>query len=142
MKCPCHSQKLYQDCCQPYHQGSLPKKAMELMRSRYAAYALNLGSYIMETTHPHSPHFLSNTEKWLINIDSFAKKTHFENLEILDDQESPEEAYVTFAAGLKQDGKDVSFTEKSHFKKENGKWLYCEGQLVKGFLSAQQAKKL
>lgn len=128
MKCPCHSQKLYRDCCQPYHQGALPPKAVDLMRSRYAAYALSLGDYIMHTTHPKSPHFIPNQKLWLENITLFAKGTEFINLKILDQINGEHESFVTFTAFLKQQGRDASFTEKSRFKKENGRWLYLDGE--------------
>jgi SEC-C motif-containing protein len=88
------------------------------MRSRYAAYALGLTDYILTTsTQKSSPS----------EIEEFSKKTKFIGLKILDAQETS----VTFTAILSQDGHDVSFTEKSHFLKQNGKWVYVRGDLKK-----------
>src|SRR5437867_3549203 len=45
MKCPCHSGKKYSECCEPYHQGLPAPTPLALMRSRYAAYALQNAEY-------------------------------------------------------------------------------------------------
>jgi SEC-C motif domain protein len=54
--CPCHSGASYSACCKPFHERSTHPLAPELlMRSRYSAFALGLGSYLSETlaqSHP------------------------------------------------------------------------------------------
>jgi len=55
--CPCCSLREYDLCCKPFHEGVLPENALQLMRSRYAAYVLNMPDYIVATTHPASPQF-------------------------------------------------------------------------------------
>ncbi|MCB1119317.1 MAG: zinc chelation protein SecC [Chlamydiia bacterium] len=112
--CPCHSNKLYKACCQPFHEGALPQTALQLMRSRYSAYALNLPDYILATTHPDSP---QPTKESLIH---FSTTTTFAGLTILDSTETT----VTFHAHLLQQNRDASFTEKSHFEKLHGRWYY------------------
>ena len=47
--CPCCSGKSA-ICCQKYHKGLTPENALVLMRSRYSAYALGVGDYLIETT--------------------------------------------------------------------------------------------
>src|SRR5947209_133762 len=111
--CPCHSGKPYQDCCRPCHTGELPKNALALMRSRYAAYALQLADYIMQTTHPDNSSYLSDKQLWKKEILSRYKKTDFYGLKIIDFIDGPHEAYVIFTAYLKQGHHDVSFTERS-----------------------------
>src|SRR5579862_1043987 len=128
ISCPCHSGKKYQECCQPYHTGKLPENALALMRSRYAAYALQLADYIMQTTHPHNKAYLSDKERWKKEIMGRYKNTDFYDLEILEFVDGPQEAYVTFTAHLRQEGRDVSFTEKSRFLKVDGRWLYESGE--------------
>lgn len=123
-KCPCGNKKSYSDCCKRFHKGGLPNTALELMRSRYSAYALGLGRYIIETSHPQNPEYSKNTANWLKEIETFSQETQFNKLEILDFQESENEATVTFIAHLSQNKKEVSFKEKSLFKKEKGRWLY------------------
>src|SRR5687768_4399445 len=54
--CPCHSGLRYAACCGPFHRGMQEAPTPEaLMRSRYAAFALGLGEYLVRTlasTHP------------------------------------------------------------------------------------------
>lgn len=129
MKCPCYSGKQYAECCSPFHHGQNPETALQLMRSRYAAYALNLPAYIIETTHLKNPQFCSDAEQWAQQISTFALSTEFENLEILEFFENGSMATVTFRAGLARDHKDISFTETSRFERVEGKWLYYSGQI-------------
>ena len=121
--CPCHSGKKYKQCCQPYHKGILPANAMLLMRSRYSAYALEMAEYIMKTTHPANPDFLPNGAEWKESILSFCRSTHFSGLKILEFMGGENEAFVTFEAKLGE----YTMKEKSHFLKEDGKWLYESG---------------
>lgn len=121
--CPCHSGKLYADCCQPFHQGEKQITALQLMRSRYSAYALKLADYIMETTHPSNPGFMTDRKEWAKQIRQFGENTQFEGLQILHVEEGSEVSFVTFKALLK----DASFTEKSRFEKIDGRWLYHTG---------------
>jgi uncharacterized protein YchJ len=125
MLCPCGSQKEYDRCCKPFHQGNLPDNALKLMRSRYSAYALCLPDYIISTTHPQNCQFNSSYQ----DIEHFCLHTEFKNLEILDFQEKDDFATVTFTAHLFQNKKDVSFTERSEFEKINGKWFYLKGEI-------------
>lgn len=124
LTCPCFSGKKYVECCKPFHQGTLPENALQLMRSRYCAYALNLPDYIIETTHPESNLYSKNKSAWKENISQFANQTSFLNLKILDFNESGSSAIVIFTAYLSQHGKDATFTEKSYFEKKNNRWLY------------------
>lgn len=128
-KCPCHSGKTYQTCCQPYHQGALPENALLLMRSRYAAYARHLPDYIIATTHPANPAYMTDITQWKHDILAFSKATRFLGLTIHTFLDGPEEAFVLFTAHLQQNGVDTSFTEKSRFLKEGERWLYVRGCL-------------
>lgn len=130
--CPCGTQKPYQDCCQPLHEGQLPTNALELMRSRYSAYSLNLPDYIIKTTHPASPQYNENLQLWKREIIEFSQNTSFEKLEIIDFKEEGELALVAFTAYISHAGKDAAFTEASYFEKKGGKWLYLRGRTVAG----------
>ena len=127
--CPCCSQILYAECCGVFHSGNLPPTAVQLMRSRYAAYALNLPDYIIQTTHPKNPQFNSNTQAWRQSLVEFAQTFTFQKLEILDSCEDGLYATVTFKAYLMQQGRDASFAEKSEFIKRHGVWLYKDGKV-------------
>ncbi len=130
MLCPCWSGIVYEMCCQPFHLGERPDTALQLMRSRYAAYALCIPEYIIETTHPENPYFCADTASWMEKIMLFSKHTQFTGLDILDFHQTDSAATVVFFAHLKKEGKDVSFMEKSDFEKVDGKWLYRSGQVI------------
>lgn len=124
MECPCFSGKKYDKCCQVYHNGRLPPTPEALMRSRYSAYALGLADYIIDTTHYKNLAFESNRDAWKREILNFSEKTEFISLEVKEAQGDQ----VIFTAFLRQDGQDASFTERSLFKKEEGKWQYLSAE--------------
>ena len=127
MKCPCHSEKTYDSCCKPFHEGkALPKTPLELMRSRYSAYALNLCEYIIETTHPNHPDAKKDPKKSYEDIKAFCEQTEFINLKII----STSESAVTFHATLTIQGEDSSFIEESTFTRVDGRWYYLLGKLL------------
>jgi len=130
MKCSCHSQKQYTDCCKPYHQGEKPPNAQALMRSRYSAYALKNVAYIIRTTHPNNSDASTPQEQRAMQIKEFCEQTLFVGLEINDFTENAPFATVTFTASLMQNGQDASYTEKSEFEKIEGQWLYLKGMLI------------
>jgi SEC-C motif-containing protein len=97
------------------------------MRSRYSAYALGLADYIMATTHPKNPTYITNHKKWRKEILAFSNNTQFVGLDILQFVDGKEEALVAFTAHLKQQNQEASFTEESRFEKVHGRWLYLHG---------------
>ncbi|MAU08858.1 MAG: zinc chelation protein SecC [Anaerolineaceae bacterium] len=124
MTCPCHSGQSYSECCQPYHKGQEAPTPEALMRARYSAFALHDADFIMRTTHEDSPHRKEDRRLWIAEILAFATQTQFIALNILETTEDT----VTFRAGLMQNLRDSSFTEKSSFRCVKGKWLYVTGQ--------------
>ena len=132
LHCPCSSGKAYIDCCQPFHEGVLPSNALELMRSRFSAYAMQLPDYIIATTHPASSQFSENTFVWRNQILNFSKYTQFQKLTIHQFSEFENFGLVTFTAHILQNQQDATFTEKSIFEKLGKKWFYRNGQGAKG----------
>ena len=124
--CPCGSKQKYKKCCMPYHNGALAKTPLDLMRSRYSAYAVQNVKYIMKTTHESNPDFRTDQIHWENDIKEFVSNTTFEKLVILDEYDN----FVVFKAFLHSNGADVSFIEKSEFIKENGKWYYLKGEFI------------
>lgn len=121
--CPCTQERLYHNCCQPYHNYTKrPNSAEQLMRSRYSAYALNLIDYIIKTWDPSTcPHFSANETyntqwmKLIINRSWENKATH--------------EAFVDFDAFYEQEGQMHRMHEISRFTKKDGGWLYLDGKV-------------
>lgn len=129
-KCPCGSGLKYKKCCMAFHKGAKAKNALELMKSRYCAYAAGELKYIMNTTHKENKDYNEDKNEWGKSIKTFSDETDFEALTILDFVDGENEAYVTFKAKMSSGGADVSFTEKSRFLKVDGKWLYESGVIT------------
>lgn len=100
------------------------------MRSRFAAFALNLTKYIIKTTHSLNKDYTSNISSWTEDIELFTLNTKFNKLKITEVINGEKESYVTFIAFLEQNDEDVSFCEKSKFIKENDEWLYFDGIFI------------
>ena len=129
--CPCGSLKKYKKCCKPFHDKiTFPKTALELMKSRFSAFAVLIADYIIFTTHENNSDYISDLKSWNQDIMNFSKNTRFERLEILDFIEGEVESFVTFKATFFQDNTDISFIEKSRFLKVEDKWLYIDGQFI------------
>lgn len=128
-RCPCASKALYHKCCKPYHDGAPAEDALHLMRSRFAAYALGLADYIIETTHRDHPEFSKDRSAWKTSIEKFSRATNFDHLTINEFVDGEEAATVSFTAHLRQGGSDASFGEKSFFVKEDNRWLYKSGEI-------------
>lgn len=129
--CPCGSLIKYKKCCKPFQEDiKTPINALELMKSRYCAYAIEKSEYIILTTHQNNRDFNTDTKVWNNDILDFSRNTKFEKLEILEFIDGQTESFVTFKANITQNKQDVSFIEKSRFIKENGKWQYIDGEFI------------
>jgi len=128
-ECLCHSHLPYKSCCERFHQGKIPLHAVELMRSRYCAYALGLVEYIIQTTHQSHPDHQKKQALWKKELQSFCSHTRFQGLEIIHSHEEDASATVAFIAHLLQNHSPFDLIEKSFFKKEHQRWLYVKGVL-------------
>lgn len=123
--CPCHSGQPYAACCQPFHEGKQRPFPTQLMRARYAAYALGNVRFILQTEWPEPSRTAQENASQRRAIRAFCQSTQFLGLQILDDDQRDEyRATVTFHATLLQNGQDASFTEQSLFKRHQGRWFY------------------
>lgn len=123
--CPCHSGAKYKRCCGPFHGGGARAPTPEaLMRSRYAAYALGLVEYVIDTTDPDGPQASRDRRAWTKDVEGFVARTRFVGLEVLGSGSDGDAGWVQFRAGLTQGGRDASFVEKSAFVRRAGRWLY------------------
>lgn len=124
--CPCGSKKDFIQCCQPAINGSDPAPTAEaLMRSRYSAYVNEEWRYLFNSWHPQT----RPTRKSLSRSDSVSWK----NLEILnstDGQALDDKGTVEFRAIWKNaDGSQSSLHENSRFERQNGRWVYVDGDI-------------
>jgi SEC-C motif-containing protein len=100
------------------------------MRSRYAAFALGLGPYLVRTlASDHDDLALPRAE--LVRLLSDARhRQRFMGLRILHESENGDEGEVMFFARIFEKGIDVSFVELSRFVREGNAWRYTSGILV------------
>lgn len=121
MLCYCKSQKDFSVCCEPFlTHKTKPSTSQELMRSRYSAYVLGDGPYIVETTTQENRY-----ENDIALIEEYSRSVEWLGLEIISSSADMVEfkAYYRDANGISMQH------EKSLFVQENGNWLYKEGTL-------------
>ncbi|WP_294891529.1 YchJ family metal-binding protein, partial [Sulfurimonas sp. RIFOXYD2_FULL_34_21] len=79
MTCYCDSKKEFSECCEPFLKNrSKPSTTEQLMRSRYSAYVLGDGYYIVKTTVKEN-RFEDDVEL----IEEYAKSVVWLGLEVL-----------------------------------------------------------
>ncbi|MFT5684460.1 MAG: SEC-C motif-containing protein [Myxococcota bacterium] len=130
--CPCGSGRKFKKCCRVFHYGELPGHPEQLMRSRYAAYAVGEVDYILTTTHTSSPHFQADAEVWREEVRRFCQQVSFQALRVDHAEAEGDAGMVRFFATLKQGEKDASFGEESTFARVDGRWLYVAGKRYLG----------
>lgn len=131
--CPCFSGARYLACCAPLHRGEREAETPAiLMRSRYAAFALGLGPYLVRTlAKDHEDLALPRAE--LVRALSEARhRQRFMGLRILHEACDGDAGEVMFHARIFEKGIDVSFAELSQFVREGNAWRYSSGILVPG----------
>ncbi|WP_409929262.1 YchJ family protein [Bordetella genomosp. 13] len=120
--CPCGSGRAYPACCGRWHDGPGLLRAPDaesLMRSRYSAFVLDLLDYLRQTWHPDTrPADLSPNPpnlKWL----GLQVRRH--------EKQDDDHAIVEFVARCRQDGRASRLHETSRFVRQDGRWLYVDG---------------
>ncbi len=125
MKCPCGSEKEYQACCGAIHNGLRQAESpLELMKSRYSAYALGNGRYLVDTAVPENRY-----EADVELIEEHAKQTQWLSLQIVDASEENDSGMVEFKAFYDENGTVKMLHERSRFVKLDGRWFYADGKL-------------
>ena len=124
MNCPCCSGKSYEECCKPFHtKTKFPQTAEELMRSRFSAFAIPNGEYLMDTTFPakRKLHNKKDLQEWG-EINDWTK------LEIIS---KPTSNQVEFKAFYKDDKDKMQIHhELSDFRQIEERWYYVTGKFL------------
>lgn len=130
MNCYCCSGREFEDCCQPFIEGTKkPSTAEELMRSRFSAYATCEVDYLVRSTHPATRKFhdAAALRRW-------ASENEWQKLEIIaTDQGTAADKHgtVEFKADYTDaDHRPQTHHEKSSFRKELGKWFFVDGKVL------------
>ncbi|MGF1426878.1 YchJ family protein [Kitasatospora sp. LaBMicrA B282] len=121
--CPCGLPARYADCCGRLHRGlAQAGTAEQLMRSRYAAFAVRDAAYLLRSWHP-------DTRPPSVDFDPGLR---WERLEVLATTEGGpfhQEGTVTFAAHYRDAGHPGSLRETSRFLRHQGAWVYLDGTI-------------
>lgn len=123
MTCPCGSGLAYADCCEPLIDNRRQAEtAEELMRSRYAAYAVGDADHLFRTWHPATR-----------PRDVDAGALSWEGLEILDTEAggvADDEGVVEFIAHYRSGRTPGRLHERSRFERRAGRWVYVDGVIT------------
>ena len=131
--CPCFSGDRAASCCSPLHRGEREAASPEeLMRSRYAAFALGLGEYLVRTLAADHPHRGMPPMALVQELRRAHERQRFLGLRILHARvdEDGDEGEVLFHARIFEKGVDHSFAELSRFVREAGAWRYAAGTVI------------
>ncbi len=124
--CPCTSKSTYDRCCQPFIDGKKsPETAALLMRSRFTAYALGKVDYLLRTTEATERAKLDREE-----LTGYCKSVRCVSLKIISTEKggpADDLGTVKFHASLQVNGKRQLHVELSRFVRENGAWVYVDG---------------
>jgi SEC-C motif-containing protein len=126
-RCPCHSGRRYNACCKPLHTGeAVAARPEALMRSRYAAFALGLGPYLVDTLAASHPDRGRPPAELARELGRAHLTQRYMGLAIFPAR--PDE--VLFHAQIFVRGRDHSFVELSSFVREADGWRYAAGELL------------
>lgn len=100
------------------------------MRSRFSAFALGLGDYLVKTLAADHPDRAVGVDVLARELSRLKDQQRFLGLTVLDAQADGDHGEVTFHARIFVRGQDRSFTERSRFVREEGRWRYAEGEIV------------
>lgn len=126
--CPCGSQKLFSECCQPLlSEEVLADTAEALMRSRYSAFATGNIDYLISTLHPskRQPQDHELLQGALHNTNWLGLQVRHCEKGLADDDRGT----VEFVATWSEAGQSGFLHERSRFLKEDGHWFYVDGDL-------------
>lgn len=137
--CPCGSNKIFADCCEPFiKETRLPETAEQLMRSRYSAYDKKGVDYLFNTTYPEYQKYYDKK-----SIRQWAENTKWQKLEVIrtvKGQKTDITGQVEFKAYYSENGIGKVHHELSEFKKENNKWFFQFGREPK--INQNKAEKI
>lgn len=128
--CPCGSGAAYSECCERIISGGQQAgTAEQLMRARYSAYVFAQMDFIFESTHPgfRQGYDHAGTKEW-------AETADWQGLEIvgtIGGADSDSDGVVEFIARFADKGVAREHHEEGKFKKEDGRWYFTEGQMVR-----------
>ncbi len=126
MNCYCGSNIQKELCCLKFiDKTALPQTPQELMRSRYSAYVLGDGKYLVDTTLPQNRY-----EDDVALISEHAKNTQWLKLEVIKSSQKQDVGFVEFKAYFRENSNLHVHHEKSNFLRVDGVWFYQDGKII------------
>ncbi|HCB03360.1 MAG TPA: YchJ family metal-binding protein [Nocardioides sp.] len=124
--CPCGSGERYDACCGRLHRRQAEAAtAEELMRSRYAAYAVGALDHVFRTWHPR-------TRPESIDPDSEVTWSGLRILDRVAGGPDDDRGEVEFEATYERAGRSDRLHERSRFERRRGRWVYVDGDVSPG----------
>ncbi len=126
-QCPCGSGQAYADCCGPIIAGGPAPTAEALMRSRYTAFTMGQLDHLDRTNASDVEDDGDRAES-----EAMAKEVTWQRLEIVSTAgggEADESGRVEFRAYFSRQGKDLIHHEAATFTREDGRWVYADGEI-------------
>lgn len=120
--CPCGSGMAYITCCGPLHSGiTTARTALQLMRSRYSAFAVSDEAYLLATWHPA-------TRPAAVDLDPAVEWRRLRICDLTGGAEDDDTGTVEFVAHYWDSarGEYGRQHENSRFARQDRSWFYVE----------------
>ncbi|MHA7057469.1 YchJ family protein [Aquimarina sp. M1] len=122
--CYCGKSRSYDTCCGKIHQDITKAiTAEKLMRSRYSAFVVGNGDYLIKSHHSTTRPEIKE-KKSIVKWTNSVKWVKLEVLHTTKGTESDNEGTVEFKAFYFENGTLQVIHENSRFIKESGYWVY------------------
>lgn len=122
MDCLCGLKRSYEDCCGAIINGKKNAQTPEeLMRSRYSAYVIADGHYLVKSATKENRY-----ESDVALIEEFCKNVKWLKLEVI----AAFDDIVEFKAYYLENSEIVLLHERSSFVKNDGVWEYDKGVFI------------
>ncbi len=122
--CPCTSGRPLSECCGPLIDGAPAASAEALMRSRYAAFVLGRLDHLDTTLAPEKRDDVDHAE-----VEASSRDAQGLGLEVRSAVEDGDSATVEYVARFRVHGQQIAHHELARFRREDGRWLYEDGDV-------------
>ncbi|WP_344939036.1 YchJ family protein [Sphaerisporangium flaviroseum] len=109
----------YGECCGRFHAGRAAPTAEALMRSRFAAFAVEDEAYLLRTWHP-------TTRPARVEFERGMRWTALEIEDVSEGSPLHTNGTVSFRARYTYRGKPGELRERSRFTRHEGAWVYLD----------------
>nr|WP_308198739.1 YchJ family metal-binding protein [Hoyosella sp. YIM 151337] len=121
--CPCRHGEPYANCCSPIIHGAPAPTALQLMRSRYTAFAVGATDHLLSSWHP-------STRPSRLELDPQQTWRRLDIVRTIKGGPFDTDGVVEFRAHYRHLGHRDSLHEVSRFVREQGRWFYVDGQIL------------